>query len=373
MAPIPPHNVQALQLMGELFLLPIDNLEGCVLFLLKKHEAAEHCVDFDLQLLVPLVHVGLDLLSRLHCLRVVLSLGVHEDRVCVTVDNLKLELLLNHGDRGLQGVSALRRDERGERLGVEAAVLESQAAVHGVGSQLQRQLANVKHLAPSCIPLGLDSCLDAPTALDEAAQDLRQDALGERAVRLARLREELCLGGALRDLQFVRALHRGKADVMLLDDRWVQAVEVEHHHELVVEADLRFEHQASGVGGLASARPRPCGRLLLVLSVVELSLQAPLLGGRVLAVRQNELPPVELMAEQHLIPLSALVLKRHVPQVAGQVRELLCERQDLQGVRQSRDTEGVVEGHLCKIFHGVGRVVILVEVFRLHGLQIGEP
>ena len=47
------------------------------------------------------------------------------------------------------------------------------------------------------------------------------------------------------------AAHSGEADVVLLDDGRVEAVEVEHQHDAVVQALLGLQHQPSRILCLA--------------------------------------------------------------------------------------------------------------------------
>mmetsp|Transcript_28918 Transcript_28918/g.83043 ORF Transcript_28918/g.83043 Transcript_28918/m.83043 type:complete len:977 (+) Transcript_28918:971-3901(+) len=377
LAPISSHDVQALELALELLVRPVHDLQGRVFFLLQQHQPAEHGIDFDFQPLVPLVDRGLDLLSRLHGLVVILGLGVHEDGVGVAVDYLEHQLLLHNVDGGLQGLSALGRDQGGQGLGVEPAVLEAQAAVHRVGGELDGQLPDLKHLPSPRVPLRLDRRLHVPPALHEAAQHLRQHALVQRAVRGPRLREQLGLRGDQRELDLVGPLNGGEADVVLLDDRGVQAVEVEHHDEVVVQPDLRLQDQASAVRGLASARAAAPSAWLLSLGVVHAgvgvaTLLLLLLLHHALFVRQHKLALVELVAQQRLVALRTPVLQRLVPDVARQVRELLGERQNLQGVRQSGDREGRVKGVLGEALQGRRGLVERRQALGLYLLQVAD-
>mmetsp|Transcript_123277 Transcript_123277/g.343243 ORF Transcript_123277/g.343243 Transcript_123277/m.343243 type:complete len:341 (-) Transcript_123277:2443-3465(-) len=316
-APVTSHNVQALELVIKGLLLPIDHLDRSVLLLLEQHQAGKHCVDLDLQPPVPLVDGPLDLLSGLHGLVVLSRLRVDKDRVRVAVDDVELQLLLHHRDGILQRLPALRCDQGGQRLRIEAAVLETKAAVHRVGGELQRLLPYLERLQTLGVPLGLDGGLDVPAAFDQPAEHLWQHPLLQHPVRLMRLREQLGLSGTPRHLRLVGPVDGGEADVVLLDDRRVQAVEVEEHHKLVIQAHLRLQHQPSTVGCFAAAPRRRRLVLLLPLCVVEarahetpLDLHAALLVEHALAIGQHKLLPVELVAQQHLIPLGTLVLER---------------------------------------------------------------
>mmetsp|Transcript_29228 Transcript_29228/g.84643 ORF Transcript_29228/g.84643 Transcript_29228/m.84643 type:complete len:631 (+) Transcript_29228:1019-2911(+) len=375
LAPIPADDVKTFELLLEVLFVPIHDLQGGVLLLLQQHQAAEDGVDLDLQALVLLVHGGLDLLGRLHRLPVVLRLRVHKHGIRVAVDDFQLQLLLHDGNGSLQRVSAPGGDEGREGLRVEPAVLEAQAAVHGVRRQLQGHLSDLEHLAAPRIALGLDCALHVPPRLNEAPQNLRQDALVQQSVGLVRLRQEFGFAAALRHELLVRPVDSREADVVLLDDRRVQAVEVQKHHEVVVQTDLGLEHEASAVGGLAAARAGAGRRRLRVLGVIEadgvlLLLRPALLREHVLPVRQHELSPVELVAKKHLIALCTLVLEGGVPTVAREVRQLLRQGQDLQGVRQPGHCEGVRESHLDQVCEGAGSVVILGQGLRLHGVHV---
>mmetsp|Transcript_79248 Transcript_79248/g.169789 ORF Transcript_79248/g.169789 Transcript_79248/m.169789 type:complete len:395 (-) Transcript_79248:2743-3927(-) len=176
-APIAADNVEALDFPLELFLLPINHLQSSVLLLFQEHQTTEDRIDLYLQALVPLVDRPLDLLGNHHGLLIVACARVHEHRVRVAIDHVELKLLLYHVNGRLQGLAPLRCDEGGQGLGVEAAVLEAQAPVHGVRCQLQSLLPNLKHLQPLRIPLRLDGCLHGLAALDKTTEDLRQDTL----------------------------------------------------------------------------------------------------------------------------------------------------------------------------------------------------
>ena len=64
-----------------------------------------------------------------------------------------------------------RRHERRERLGEEAAVGEAEAAVHGVGRELQRHLAQVQLLLLDGRLLGLQHLLDRLPPVDQPLDD----------------------------------------------------------------------------------------------------------------------------------------------------------------------------------------------------------
>mmetsp|Transcript_3404 Transcript_3404/g.8032 ORF Transcript_3404/g.8032 Transcript_3404/m.8032 type:complete len:297 (-) Transcript_3404:2441-3331(-) len=226
-APVAPHNVQTFELCLKRGLLtPADNLERGILLLLEQHQTGKHSVDLNLKPLVSLVHGALDLFPDLHGLLIVLCLRIHEDGVRVSIHHIQLQLLLHNRDRRLQGLSAFGRDQRCQRLCVEPAVLEAQAAVHGVGGELQRLLPNLQDLQNPRILLGLDGCLDLAPAIHQAPQHLRQDALFRHGVGRVGLRQKLGLVGRFSNLVLVGPIHRGEANVVLLDDGRVQTVEI---------------------------------------------------------------------------------------------------------------------------------------------------
>mmetsp|Transcript_72834 Transcript_72834/g.131200 ORF Transcript_72834/g.131200 Transcript_72834/m.131200 type:complete len:446 (+) Transcript_72834:860-2197(+) len=309
-APVAAHNVQTLELMLELLRLPINDLHASVLLLFQEHQADKDCVDLNFEALVPLVHGALDLLSCLHRLIVVGGLGVHKHRVCVTVDHIELQLLLNDRDRRLQRLSALGGDERRQGLGIKAAVGETQAAIHRVRSQLDSLLADLQHLQLLRVSLRLHRHLHGLSALNQTSEHLRQCAFLRGPVRKLRLGQELGLIGNLRNVILVRPLDGGEADVVLLDDRRIQTVEVKHDHEVVIETSLGLQNETAAVLGFAASRPR--GALVWLISIVKASAVSllALLRKVVLFVWQHKLLLVELVQKKHLIPLRALVLER---------------------------------------------------------------
>mmetsp|Transcript_52299 Transcript_52299/g.136174 ORF Transcript_52299/g.136174 Transcript_52299/m.136174 type:complete len:242 (+) Transcript_52299:867-1592(+) len=106
-APVPPDDVQALDLGLEHLLLPIDHLDSGILLFLQQHHGSKHAVDLDLQLFILLVDRSLDLLCCLHGLIEILGLRIHEHRVRVPIDHIQREFLLDHRDGGLQRLAAL--------------------------------------------------------------------------------------------------------------------------------------------------------------------------------------------------------------------------------------------------------------------------
>ncbi len=87
---------------------------------------------------------------------------------------LQTQVALHKVDRGLQDFPPLRRDELCERLGVEARVREAEAAVHGVGRQLDRALPDLQLLPLDGIALAADQVLDRAPALHQATDDARE-------------------------------------------------------------------------------------------------------------------------------------------------------------------------------------------------------
>ena len=85
-----------------------------------------------------------------------------------------IQTAIDHSGTHETGVPDLRSDQLCQRLGIEAAVAEPKAAVHGVGSQLEGLLPNVQLLLPFCIALPLDQVLDLAPPLHQGANDLRQ-------------------------------------------------------------------------------------------------------------------------------------------------------------------------------------------------------
>lgn len=133
-----------------------------VLFLLEQEEFLEHAVEFDLEELVQLVHLLLQLATERLGLLEVVAVCVDEDRIGITIDDLAIvffiyqrssrhtilyleaTLLLGKGDGLLEGISSDAGDQHGEGLGVETRVRETETAVHRVGRELERLLADVE-------------------------------------------------------------------------------------------------------------------------------------------------------------------------------------------------------------------------------------
>jgi len=86
---------------------------------------------------------------------------------------LQADGALHQVDGGLQDLAALRRDQLRQRLREKARGAEAEAAVHGIGGQLERLLPDVQLRAPQRAALGLQQRLGLAPLLHQAADDLR--------------------------------------------------------------------------------------------------------------------------------------------------------------------------------------------------------
>mmetsp|Transcript_48710 Transcript_48710/g.106084 ORF Transcript_48710/g.106084 Transcript_48710/m.106084 type:complete len:248 (+) Transcript_48710:737-1480(+) len=110
--PITSDDVQAFEFCFKGLLLPIDHLHRRIFLFLQQHQTHKDSVNLNFESLVPLVHRSLDLFSDLHRLLEIRRLRVHENRIGVTINHIKRQLLVHNVDGRLQSFSTLRCDER---------------------------------------------------------------------------------------------------------------------------------------------------------------------------------------------------------------------------------------------------------------------
>mmetsp|Transcript_16322 Transcript_16322/g.42052 ORF Transcript_16322/g.42052 Transcript_16322/m.42052 type:complete len:226 (+) Transcript_16322:823-1500(+) len=111
-APVVPHNVQALHLsLGLRRVEKIDEPERRVFLLAEKQHSRVDRIHFNLQGAVPLVDFFLEVEAQhLHFLEVI-ETGVDEDGVSITVDHSRIEGAFSQVDGFLKGLSALQSDD----------------------------------------------------------------------------------------------------------------------------------------------------------------------------------------------------------------------------------------------------------------------
>ena len=184
--------------------------------------------------------------------------------------------------------------------------------------------------------LGLHLVFDSATLLHEVSQDVGQDSIlninilirefdGVLLIFLLFFLLLIILASALFnsvvicDLSPVEVfrgspVHSGEAQVVFLDDRGVETVEIEEQNDAVVEAGLGLDDQTTRILGLLSL-----GALLasggsglrLVIVSEETALQVP--GRQSLLVWEDKLLLLELMEQQHLVTLGSRILQRTEP------------------------------------------------------------
>ena len=178
----------------------------------------------------------------------------------------------------------------------------------------------------------LHETLDLATAADELGDESREDALldaalrdlgnllvavGLQGARIVSERQQSWLWGATAvetHILLSRDRDSRKVDVVLLNDRRVEGVEVHDEDKLVPEAALRLKDEAAlELVALAGRRRRgPVAVLGLGLEDGRLVLAGKLVGADVLE-------PVELVQENILVALSTSAVERPIP---GSVRSV---------------------------------------------------
>lgn len=109
-------------------------------------------------------------------------------------------------------------------------------------------------------------------------------------------------------------VHSGEAQIVLLDDRGVETVEIEEQNDAVVEAGLGLDDQTTRILGLLSLRTLLASGgsgLRLVIVSEETALQVP--GRQGLLVWEDKLLLLELMEQEHLVTLGSRILQRTEP------------------------------------------------------------
>ena len=124
-----------------------------------------------------------------------------------------------------------------------------------------------------------------------------------------------------------------EAQTVLLNDAWVQTVEIQQQNNAVVESGLWLQHQTSTILGLLPLWPFLSALGFFGTTFVSIPTKHRLLGlSRVenFFVRAKELPAVKLVHEQPFVPLGSCVLQRTEPEVTSDSGKLLSQRNDLQ-------------------------------------------
>mmetsp|Transcript_98459 Transcript_98459/g.177795 ORF Transcript_98459/g.177795 Transcript_98459/m.177795 type:complete len:305 (+) Transcript_98459:1078-1992(+) len=178
--------------------------------------------------------------------------------VAVCLDEVRLDLLL----RRLNHLPTVRSYCSGELQARQGAIHCPCKAIHGIGRELQRQLAAMQDLALRVLArlaLGQRQLGRLPRP-DEALQDGRQQALAHAGAHEAG--GLLCRGGRRRRHRVRRAFwpqlaprgqQRRVAEVVCHHDGRVEGCKVQHRDGLAVEARNRLQH-----GGALKARFLPC-------------------------------------------------------------------------------------------------------------------
>ena len=118
-------------------------------------------------------------------------------------------------------------------------------------------------------------------------------------------------------------LHGCETEIVLLNERWIQTVDVHEQDERVIQALLGLEHQTSSVLGSLSALARTT----------------------LLLFQRYELQLMKLVWEQILGALSPVSAKRVRPNVSGNASQLLCQWQNLQLEHETLHQLSIVQGY----------------------------
>jgi len=198
-------------------------------------------------------------------------------------------------------------------------------------------LPDFKLLKFHWVLLGLHLVFDSATLLHEVSQDVGQDSILNINILIREfdgvllifllffllsliiLASPLFNSVVICDLSPVEVfrgspIHSSEAQVVLLDDRGVETVEIEEQNDAVVEAGLGLDDQTTRILGLLSlgALLAPGGSgLRLVIVSEETALQV--LGSQGLLVWEDKLLLLELMEQEHLVTLGSRILQRTEP------------------------------------------------------------
>ena len=157
-----------------------------------------------------------------------------------------------------------------------------------------------------------------------------------------------------------------EADIVFLDDGWIQTVEVNQQHILVVEASFWIQHQSTCVCWFPLSRLSLCSArvcfhfITMVLYVMSRTFAIHL-------VWNNESTFIECMKQEIFIAFRPTACKRAWQYIATDIRDLCskwqsvqftCNSQSICGIKEcwlkeAEKTAGVTEGwsHFLRLIH----------------------
>ena len=233
---------------------------------------------------------------------------------------------------------------------------ETETTVHRVRSQLESLLANIELSKLDWVTLTLDLVLDEFTLLDQCLKYGWKNGVSRRSACLlwqldfltahhvevlACIVVELSHGECLRlrtvVVLAVAPVDGREAQAVLLDDAWIQTVEIEEQDDAVVKAGLGLEHETTTILGLLAPLTSLLSstfslfgsstRLTIIVSKHGLLRLARV---HLLLVRAEELSTVELVHQEPFVSFGSCILQRSEPKITSNCCQLLGQWDNLQ-------------------------------------------
>ena len=140
-----------------------------------------------------------------------------------------------------------------------------------------------------------------------------------------------------------------EAQTVLLDNTGIQRVEIEKQDDAVIETGLGLKNETTTILGLLSLLALALSFSFFSTSIDILISEHGFLGFtrvELLLVWAEELAAIELVHQKPLVSFGTCVLKRTEPEVTGDGRQLLRQKDDLKMHHKLEDEVGI---GLCMI------------------------